>query len=150
MVFCLEDTCMTANITNSPTLRGSVYYDANCPTCVRITTLLRRALRSRGYTLVPLQSPDAATRLKVLPSELFSEMRLLNRSGQVLGGAEAIVEIAHHIWWARPVAWTAKLPCFMQTLRVLYENHARHRHCANGNCAHRRRHTSRRVFFDMP
>lgn len=141
---------MTANITDSPAILGSVYYDANCPTCVRITTLLRRALRSRGYTLVPLQVPDAATHLKVLPAELFAEMRLLDHSGRVLGGAEAIVEIAHHVWWAQPVAWAAKLPCFMEALRVLYANHARHRHCSHGSCAHRKRHPSRRVFFDMP
>lgn len=141
---------MMANISDSPAILGSVYYDANCPTCVRITNILRRALRARGYALVPLQAPDAATRLKVLPAELFAEMRLLDHSGRVLGGAEAIVEIAHHIWWAQPVAWAAKVPCFMEALRVLYANHARHRHCANGNCTRRKRHGSRRVFFDMP
>jgi predicted DCC family thiol-disulfide oxidoreductase YuxK len=141
---------MTASMANTPAILGSVYYDANCPSCVRITTLLRRALRSRGYTLVPLQTPDAATRLKVRPEELFTEMRMLDRSGRVLGGAEAIVEIAHHIWWAQPVAWAAKLPCFMRALHVLYADHARHRHCASGSCAHRKRHAARRVFFEMP
>ena len=141
---------MIADTIDSPAVLGYVYYDANCPTCVRITTLLRHVLRSRGYTLVPLQVPDAAVQLKVSPAELFTEMRLLDRSGRVLGGAEAIVEIAHHIWWARPVAWAAKAPCFMEAMRVLYANHARHRHCANGNCTRRKRHTSHRVFFDMP
>ena len=133
-----------------PAILGSVYYDAHCSVCVRITTLLHRALHSHGYRFVPLQTPGAATRLRISPRELFTEMRLLQHSGQVLGGADAVVEIARHIWWARPLAWAARIPGFMPTLRLLYASHARHRHCSNGNCSSQKHHKSHRVFFEMP
>jgi len=141
---------MMTNTAGAPEILGSVYYDAHCALCVRITTLLRRVLQSRGYALVPLQAPDAAARLKISPAELFTEMRLIDHSGRVLGGADAIIEVAHHIWWARPMVWAAKMPWFLRGLHVLYASHARHRHCSKGNCALRKHHKSHRVFFDMP
>lgn len=137
-------------MTDTPAILGSVYYDAHCSVCLRITTLLRWALHSHGYRFVPLQTPDAATRLRIPPRELFTEMRLLKHSGRVLGGADAIVEIARHIWWARPLAWAAAIPGFMPTLRLLYASHARHRHCSNGKCSSQKHHKSHRVFFEMP
>src|SRR5262245_1955502 len=89
---------------------GWLFYDANCPLCARWMHRTRSLLARHQFSFVPLQTPGTAARLHLAEQELMTEMRLLLPSGAVFGGADAYVEIARQIGWARPLAWAARWP----------------------------------------
>ena len=131
-------------------MHGWVFYDADCPLCVRSAARVNRLLERRGFRLLPLQAPGAAKRLGLTPNELLTEINLLTPAGQCFGGADAILEVARHIWWARPLDALARLPGAMPLFRRLYTCLASNRYCFNGTCSVRRSRKSKRVFFEMP
>ena len=55
--------------------------------------------------------------------------------GNELGGADAAMEIARHIWWLWPLWLFSRIPGAMPLLRICYRFIAEHRHCATGTCA---------------
>lgn len=141
---------MNAQTTANNETHGWIFYDAGCSLCVRAAARVNRLLERRGFRLLPLQTPGTAERLCIQPGELLTEMSLLTPSGQRLGGADALVEIARHIWWARPLVVLARLPGAMPFLRGLYARLAANRHCLNGVCKPHRPRKIKRVFFELP
>jgi predicted DCC family thiol-disulfide oxidoreductase YuxK len=76
-----------------------------------------------------------------LPDDLLlAEMRVLTVSGHVLGGADALLYLAHElgasrrVWWPRPLTIVSKLPLVMPVLRFAYRWVARRRYCGQGAC----------------
>jgi hypothetical protein len=63
------------------------------------------------------------------------EMRVLEPSGKVVGGAGAVLLLARTFWWARPLVWLAKVPGVFGLLDAAYHWGAAKRYCANGACA---------------
>jgi hypothetical protein len=59
---------------------------------------------------------------------------LLAENGKQYGGADAVVALAHEIWWAAPLVWFSRLPGAMQLLRVAYGSVAARRKCAAATC----------------
>jgi len=140
--------------TNPSVIRGWVFYDAACEFCLRLARRAEHVLGSRGLLLEPLQTSDAAARLKIAPTALMEQMHLLTADGRVFGGADAVVEIARRIWWARPLAWLARVPGMRRVMRSLYARVAANRYCAGGACRPPARRRTRRhgatSFFEMP
>lgn len=145
----------------SPTPRshhGHVLYDADCALCTRQVRLVEPLLRRHGFDLLPLQSPWARERLRGSGKDLLAELRLVTPAGAIFGGADALVEIARVIPWARPFAWLARVPGILPLLRRGYACVASRRHCAALNPSPSRNPTastprssrSRRVFFESP
>ena len=91
-------------------------------------------LERRGFCLLPLQTPGTAERLGLTSDELLAEMHLLTPAGQRFGGADAIMEIARHVWWAKPLAALARLAGAMPLFRRLYTRLAVNRYCFSGAC----------------
>jgi predicted DCC family thiol-disulfide oxidoreductase YuxK len=118
---------------------GEIFYDGECPFCVSCVRRFERVLRRHRFSLLPLQSPGAASWLVVAPENLLDEMRLRLRDGQVLGGADALMEIARRIWWAWPLWAVSRLPGAMQLFRAAYRLFARNRACVGNACAIRRK-----------
>jgi predicted DCC family thiol-disulfide oxidoreductase YuxK len=114
-------------------LWGWVLYDAACPLCCRWVACFERTLTLRGFDLAPLKSPWVAECLDLPEHELLSRMRLLTRDGREFTGADAVVFLARHIWWAWPLYFAARLPGAMPLLRRVYDTVARHCHCG-GTC----------------
>jgi predicted DCC family thiol-disulfide oxidoreductase YuxK len=114
--------------------RGWFFFDAECTFCTRIAQWLAPILLRRGMDIAPLQDPRVAALLGMSRTELFREMRLLLEDGRQYGGADAVVAIAKEIWWARPLAWFARIPGVMIALRALYHWVAARRHCAAERC----------------
>lgn len=114
--------------------RGWFFFDAQCWFCTRTAQWLAPILRRRGMDVAPLQDPRVAALLGMSRRELFREMRLLLDDGSQYGGADAAVAIAKDIWWARPLAWLARIPGVMTALRALYHWVAARRHCAAERC----------------
>jgi predicted DCC family thiol-disulfide oxidoreductase YuxK len=114
--------------------RAGVFYDADCAFCVTAARRFERVLARRRVELVPLQTPDAGARLGVRDDRLLDEMRLRLPNGTVLGGADAVAEIARRIWWAWPLWTLSRVPGAMRPMRATYRWVARHRSCTNGAC----------------
>src|SRR5262245_11710015 len=82
---------------------GWVFYDGECAWCRASARRFGRILARRGFQLRPLQSPGVAEQLGLEDRDLLREMRLLLGDGHRFSGADAIVEITRHIWWAWPL-----------------------------------------------
>ena len=103
---------------------GWVFYDGECAFCLRWVQRMERALVSRGYTLETLQARNRA----------LTEMILQLPDGRELGGADAAVFLAKHIWWLWPLWLTGKVPGAMIPLRAGYRFIAKNRYCTNKTC----------------
>jgi predicted DCC family thiol-disulfide oxidoreductase YuxK len=114
--------------------RGWLFFDAQCGFCTRIARWLAPILQRRGLAVAPLQDARVGALLGLSQAELMREMRLLLADGCQYGGADAGVALAREIWWARPVAWLAKIPGVMNRLRSGYRSLAARRSCAAQSC----------------
>lgn len=115
-------------------IAATIYYDGDCRLCAGTARRLERPLRRRHLALMPLQTTGAAAILGVGEEQLLDEVRLRLDDGSVLGGANAVVEIARRIWWAWPLWAMSKLPGVMPRLHPLYRWVARNRYCLSGAC----------------
>jgi predicted DCC family thiol-disulfide oxidoreductase YuxK len=114
--------------------RGWLFFDADCGFCTRIAQWVAPILGRRGFAVAPLQDARVGALLGLPHAELMREMRVLLPDGQQYGGADAAVALARDIWWARPLAWLARVPGLMPRMRRLYHWFAERRHCAATNC----------------
>ena len=120
---------MKPRLTQESKVRGWILFDGECSLCRNAARRFTPFLRRHHFDVVPLQTPWVRERLGMSDEELLSEMRLLTAAGLVRGGADALIGIAWQIWWARPLAWCARLPLIGPALRRAYRWMARHRHC---------------------
>ncbi|MBI2929964.1 MAG: DUF393 domain-containing protein [Verrucomicrobia bacterium] len=118
---------------------GWVLYDGECRLCADSARRFAPTLGSRGFELAPLQTPWARERLALSASAAPTEMALVRNDGRVFGGADALVAIARHVWWAWPLFAVAHLPGMLPVLRAVYRRLAERRHCFGGACAGPRR-----------
>lgn len=115
--------------------RGWLFFDAECGFCTRIARWLAPILRRRGMAVAPLQDPRVGALLGLSREELLRELRLLLSDGRQFGGADAVVALAHEIWWARPLVWLSKPRRMKDVLRSGYSYFAAKRSCAAHGCA---------------
>ena len=111
---------------------GWLFYDADCTFCTRIARRLEPILTSCGLAIAPLQDPRVGLLLGLPPEELLRELKFLLSDGRQFGGASAVIAVARHIWWARPLVWLAHIPGMMPILDASYRWVAAQRSCANG------------------
>ena len=133
--------------TATPALAGRVFYDAECALCLGLAERFRGLLRRRRIDLQPLQALGVPDKFGIRAQDLLKEMRFLTESGQVFGGAEAVVQIARRIWWGWPLFALSRLPGAMSALARLYPWIAQRRNCADGPC---RRKQPNRVLDWLP
>jgi len=113
---------------------GWVLYDEQCSMCGSAASRIAPLLAPYGYRILPLQT-DWVRNLFALPeAELLREMRVLTLDGGQVGGADAVVHLWGIVWWARPLAWLARIPGVMPPLRIIYRWVAENRGCAGGRC----------------
>ncbi|MBK7998779.1 MAG: DUF393 domain-containing protein [Verrucomicrobia bacterium] len=130
---------MNTEITVNKTTQGWVYYDAGCAFCVATITRLSSLLGRHGFRLLPLQTPGAAARISVSGEALLARMHLLMVDGRRYAGADALVEIAQGISWARLLVAATRLPAILPLLRRGYDWIAAHRTCDHGTCVVQRK-----------
>ena len=112
--------------------RGIVCYDGDCRLCLGLINRWGQRLRRAGFRLLPLQAPWVQRRLQL--SGIPDEMKLITASGEVIGGADAVVAIAEGLGLAHDLAQGARVPLIRPLLRTLYAVVAKHRSCAPGGC----------------
>lgn len=125
---------MHSEITVNNETRGWIFYDAGCSLCARSAARVNRLLASRGFQLQPLQTPGTAERLGATPEAVFARMHLLTADGRRFAGADAFVEVARHVRWARPFVAVTRLPTVLPLLRRCYDWIAANRYCFGGTC----------------
>jgi predicted DCC family thiol-disulfide oxidoreductase YuxK len=122
------------NTEKNEMIAGWVLYDGECAICTRWVARFYHPLRRRGFRLAPLQTPGIAERFGLKEEGLLNEMRLVTRDGHILGGADALAEIARALWWTWPVWLAYQLPGAKPVLRAAYRWLARNRYCLGGAC----------------
>jgi predicted DCC family thiol-disulfide oxidoreductase YuxK len=115
--------------------RGWILYDAQCQFCLRCVRFLRPILALRSFLFAPLDTPWVRRSLRLSDGELFSEMRLLLPDGEVFSGADAIIEVAKYVWWARPLVALARIPGVRRAMRAGYRWVAANRSCMSDACS---------------
>ena len=130
---------MNTEITDNRAARGWILYDGACNICKSFVGRWGAALGHRGFACVPLQTDWVRERLNLPEDELMLEMRVLESSGKVVGGAAAVLLLAGRFWWALPLVWLAKLPGIFRLLDAAYRWGAARRYCAHGACTVSRR-----------
>ena len=126
---------MATEITDITDVKGFVFYDANCRFCVRLAHRVEPWLAGRRFRLLPLQTPGCGHKMGLTDAELMAEMRLLLPDGKYFGGADALLELSRHFWWAWPIRQMAHLPLVLKLFRASYRWVARLRGCADGTCS---------------
>src|SRR6476659_3507152 len=96
--------------------RGWLFFDAECGFCTRIARWLAPILKRRGLGVAPLQDPRVGALLGMTRQELLKELRFLLSDGAQAGGINAVLAVAHEIWWAHPLIWLAALPGMISVL----------------------------------
>ncbi len=124
---------------NAKAPKGWVFYDAECPLCVRWAGRTRSLLNRRNFELLPLQNSWANERLHLPDSGELTEMRLLLVDGRDFVGADAVMEIARQIWWAWPAWAFGKVPGVILLFRTIYRFIADNRNCGTETCVARSR-----------
>jgi predicted DCC family thiol-disulfide oxidoreductase YuxK len=114
--------------------RGWILYDRDCSFCRELALRFETVLAKRGFHFEPLQHQWVQRRLNLTRQEALEEMRVLTSTGEVFGGADAVILLARQIWWAAPLAFLARSPFVHTLLHRLYRWVAAHRTCAV-NCA---------------
>jgi predicted DCC family thiol-disulfide oxidoreductase YuxK len=116
------------------TIRGWIFYDADCPFCSRWALRTDELLARRGWHLAPLQADWARLRLGLKEGEPLLDMKLLTADGRIFGGADAYVYAARTIWWAWPFFAFAQLPGITPVLNAVYRCIAKNRYCFGRRC----------------
>ena len=134
---------MNTEITDVKAEAGLVCYDGKCALCRGWARRFEGPLRRAGFALATL--PPHQTGAEP------AEMELRTSDGRHFGGADALVQIARNIWWARPLFALAQIPGATPILRAGYRRLAANRHCLGGACrtAPQRQHGVT-AFFEMP
>jgi len=112
-----------------PHARGWLFYDADCRFCTGVAASLLRPLAARNVAVAPLQDPRVGLLLGLSQEELLRAIRFVRDDGTQFSGADAVLAVAEEFWWARPLAWIAKLPGMMRLMKAGYRSVAQRRRC---------------------
>jgi predicted DCC family thiol-disulfide oxidoreductase YuxK len=143
---------VNTEITDKEIINGWVLYDADCRFCTGNARFFEAALTRRHFAVLPLQTPWIREKLQLPDDGVWKEMRLLKPGGEVMGGVEALLEIARYFWWAWPLRKISRVPAIMRWMRAAYQWVADRRQCLNGVCSisdHPQPH-KKRVFLELP
>jgi len=143
---------VNTEITDKNDATALVGYDRDCSWCRAARQCSDQILTRRGFRFAPLQSPGVARQLGLDEREELRELRLLLPDGRTLGGADAVLEIARHIWWAWPLWLVSRFPGARPVFRAIYRRLAANRPGAGGACAIRGNRKQRRhaAFLELP
>jgi alginate O-acetyltransferase complex protein AlgI len=121
--------------TESPPFRGWIFYDADCSSCRDLALRFENFFGHRGYQFEPLQHEWVQRRLNLTKTQALEEMRVLTSTGQVFGGADAVIFLARQIWWVKPLTWMTRIPLVRAILHRIYRGVAARRSCALGTAS---------------
>lgn len=110
--------------------QGWIFYDADCSSCRDLALHFEAFFGERGFQFEPLQHEWVQRRLNLTKAQALEEMRVLTSTGQVFGGADAVIFLARQIWWIKPLTWMTRFPLVHAILHRAYRWVAARRTCA--------------------
>jgi len=113
---------------------GWVFYDGQCSFCTGWIKRLEHWLHRLGFGLAPLQTDWVQDHLKDTGKDPLQEMKLLSRTGKVLGGVDAWLYIARKSAWTWPLYFFGHLPGIYAVLENGYRWIARNRYRLGEQC----------------
>lgn len=111
-----------------------VYFDGECPLCVREIRMLQWLDRKGHITFVDIAAPDFdASETGLTMDELMASIRGRNAEGELVEGVEVfrLLYGAVGLWWLMPIT---RLPGISHSLDALYAFFARNRLRLTGRC----------------
>jgi len=135
------------------TVRGEVFYDADCAICRRGAARWGGLFERRGFHWRPMQAPGTAARLDLSDADLRAEMKLRLADGRVVGGMQAWAVLFRSVWSLWPLGVLIGLPGVRTVSDMFYHWIARNRYCISGACGLNHRpatHYRHAAFFEMP
>ena len=118
-----------------------IIYDGECRFCQWSVRRIRKFDRHEQFEYAPRQTEGLDARFTILTESDFNTgLRLIEDSGAVHVGADAIYQIYRHLPPYNLVAWLYRIPPFTQLARLGYAIIARNRHrfgrveCDTGTC----------------
>ena len=111
-----------------------VYFDGDCPLCVREIKMLRWLDRKGRITFVDIAAPDFdAESTGLTMDELMASIRGRNARGELVEGVEVfrLLYGAVGLWWLMPLT---RIPGISHGLDALYAFFAKNRLRLTGRC----------------
>jgi predicted DCC family thiol-disulfide oxidoreductase YuxK len=110
-------------MTEMPEIQSTwVFYDGNCRFCLNALDRVRPLLARCHIRHAPLQTDWVRARLGLNEEILLDEMKVLDRDGNVYGGADALIALAKMFWWSWPLFLAAQVPGVKPILRFAIRN----------------------------
>ena len=113
--------------------RGWLFFDAECAVCTRIARFLAGPMRRRGLAVAALQDPRVGVLLGLSREELLRAVRFVS-AGSEFSGVDALLAVAHELWWAWPLVWVGKIPGILPAMRAAYRRGAARWNCHADRC----------------
>lgn len=112
-----------------------LFYDGSCGFCLDIVQKLTPHLQHAHFKTAALQTDWVREQLGNPSNEdLLKEMRVLTATGQLYGGADAVLYLAKCLWWGYPLYLLGFFPGFKPLLHKIYQQIATRRHCSAHGC----------------
>ncbi len=113
---------------------GWVLYDGDCGICSRWVLAWEPTLERYGLAVAPLQSSWVPEWTGIARRDLLSDIRLLERNGQLRAGADVYRYLMRRIWWAYPLYLLSITPGLRRGFDWAYRSFARHRTRISASC----------------
>ncbi len=110
--------------------KGWVFYDGACDLCRRLAVMFAYPLRHAGFEMAPLQARGVQEHLGLSEETLLFELKVVLASGEVSGGADAVIVLAKISGWTWPLSPFSRIPGMKWVLRYFYRKVADSRSCS--------------------
>lgn len=110
-----------------------IVWDDECGFCNAIMRRVRPDFEPRGFVFVPLRQWHAERGAEAGAGRA-DEMLVVDPTGRIYGGADAVLYLMRRRWYAWPLGQLGRLPLVIHALRAGYRWVARNRHCISGTC----------------
>lgn len=138
--------------------QAHVFYDAHCPVCRSAVAKSRGIFEARQIGFYPLQDMGVRKLLHLKEGQLPKEMKLMDRTGRILGGASAVAWLCRQVIWLWPLGLLMDAPIFNRIAQSAYCWIASNRYCLGDLCSlpptpsgtSFNRHHAATTFLEMP
>ena len=126
----ISDLTETTEAPEAAPAGGWIFFDEDCGFCRDLALRFGPVLAKRGFHFEPLQRKWVQERLNLTAEQALEEMRVLTSTGEVFGGADALIFLGRQLWWAAPFASLGHFAFVRALLDRSYRWIAAHRTCA--------------------
>jgi predicted DCC family thiol-disulfide oxidoreductase YuxK len=118
-----------------------VFYDNECPICIRTIITLNHFDSGNRIEFIPLQNNaiNEPALKGINPDELLKNIYSVNSKGTVYVGFDTYIKALHTIWYLMPIAWILRVPGIYHLGRSAYKAVAVNRtteRCTEDNCGY--------------